>query len=85
MTYLDVIRILESNTNRLYVAVFYPSGTHEWLPVDRTEYLRQLKGIGNPEIPYPCLFEVEPDGEMFIHPRAVNGAGDDNRPWQEGD
>lgn len=72
VTYRDVIACLESYNGKLYVAVHYPTNTHEWLPVDKAEYLRQLKLISNPEVPYPCLFEVEPDNEMYIHPRANN-------------
>lgn len=72
--YLDVIKILEtSHSNRLSVAIFYKNGRYEWLPVDKTEYLRQLKLISSPEtVEYPCWVEVEPDGEMFIHPRVEN-------------
>ena len=74
-SYLDVIKLLEvSGDNRLYITAHYTNGRYEWLPVDKTEYLRQLKMIGNPEIDYPCRFEVEKDGEMFIHTRWANEA-----------
>ena len=71
-SYLCVIRLLEKTSGKLFVAVFYPSGTFEWLPVDKSEYLRQLKQIGNPEIDYPCLFEVDSDEDCFIHPKVEN-------------
>jgi len=72
-TYADVITLLEASGNHpLYVTVFYPNGPYEWLPVDKTEYLRQLKLINSPEVKYPCLIEVERDGEMFIHTQAEN-------------
>lgn len=72
-SYADVIRLLqESGNNRLYVTAHYKNGRHEWLPVDKAEYLRQLLMISNPEIDYPCYFEVERDGEMFIHTKGEN-------------
>lgn len=70
MTYKDVIETLEKSSEKLYVAVIYHTDCHEWLPVDKEEYIRQLSTISNPEtIPYPCWLEIEPDGEMFIHPK----------------
>ena len=74
-TYKDVINLIEVCSGQLYVAVIYATDRHEWLPVDKTEYLRQLRMIGNPEeCPYPCYFEVDKDGEMFIHPKTENVA-----------
>jgi len=72
--YNDVITLLEaSGTNRLHVVAHYSNGRHEWLPVDKAEYLRQLKMISSPEmVEYPCWFQVERDGEMFIHTKAEN-------------
>jgi len=67
-----MIRLLETNPNNVYVPVFYAKGSHEWLAIDRTLYLKNLKGIGNPEIAFPCLVEIEPDGEIFFHPKAEN-------------
>ena len=71
-TYGQVLAELERSTERLYVSVFYPTGTFEWLPVDKTEYIRQLKmmDLGSLLLPYPCYFEV--DGEMFIHSKGEN-------------
>jgi hypothetical protein len=74
MTYGQVLETLRQSTKPLYVAVIYAKGTHEWLPVDKTEYIRQL-GLIHPDslsLPYPCYFEIESDGEMFIHPRTEN-------------
>lgn len=68
-TYADVITLLKaSGKNKLHVTAHYANGRHEWLPVDKKEYLRQLKLISSPEtVKYPCWFEVESDGEMYIH------------------
>src|ERR1035438_9461864 len=73
-TYVDVITLLEaSGSHRLHVTAHYANGRYEWLPVDKIQYLQQLKAISNPEsVEYPCWFEVEPDGEMFIHTKAEN-------------
>ncbi len=74
-TYADIIKILEGaeKENGLFVAVIYPTDRHEWLPVDITEYLRQLKQIDKPQdYPYPCFFEIENDGDMYIHPKGEN-------------
>jgi hypothetical protein len=72
-TYADVINLLEASKEKVYVAVIYPSGRWEWLPVDKEEYLRQLKMISNAaDVPYPCRFEIERSGEMFIHPKVEN-------------
>jgi hypothetical protein len=75
-TYSDVLILLkESGKSNLYVAVIYPTGSHEWLPVDKTEYIRQLALIepqSAKSTPYPCWFEVEKDGEMYIHPKTEN-------------
>ena len=73
-TYADVITLLEaSGEHPLYVTAHYANGRYEWLPVDKAEYLRQLKLIDSPEMAeYPCWFEVERDGEMFIHTKAEN-------------
>jgi hypothetical protein len=69
MKYSDVIVLLEKSGNaRLYVTVHYVNGRYEWMPVDKAEYLRQLKMISNPsDVAYPCRFEVEKDDEMYIH------------------
>jgi len=73
-TYADVIKMLEQD-GKLFVAVFYPNHTSKsphygWLPVDKAEYLRQLRLILDPAgVDFPCYFEVEPDGDMFIHPK----------------
>lgn len=72
MTYKDIINLLEESKMGLFVPVFYHTGVYEWLPVDKQAYLRQLKLISNNDIPFPCLFEVESDGEMFIHPKMEN-------------
>lgn len=70
LTYKDVLNVIEKSSKRVYVAVFYHGGTYEWLPIDKQEYIRQLKMIANPEVcPFPCWFEIESDGEMFIHPK----------------
>lgn len=73
-TYAVVITFLEASENhRLYVTAHYPTGRYEWLPVDKAEYLRQLKQISSPELhQYPCWFQLERDGEMFIHTKAEN-------------
>jgi hypothetical protein len=72
--YNDVIALLgASGNNRLYITAHYANGRYEWLPVDKAEYLRQLKMIDSPElIEYPCWFQVERDGEMYIHTKAEN-------------
>jgi hypothetical protein len=73
-TYADVIILLKAFGNyRLSVTAHYANGRYEWLPVDKAEYLRQLELISNPDkVEYPCWFEIEPDGEMFIHTKAEN-------------
>lgn len=73
MTYADAIDLIDLASGKVYVAVHYPSGTYEWLPVDKTEYLRQLRMISNAaDVPYPCLIERDRDGEVFIHPKVPN-------------
>ena len=71
-TYADIIKVIEESDKRLSVAVIFSEKNWTWLPVDKAEYLRQLKMISNPEIPYPCWLELEPYGEMFIHPKVKN-------------
>ena len=74
--YADVLKLLlESGDNSLHVAVIYPTGKHEWLPVDKSEYIRQLSMINKQSAStteYPCYFEVESDGSMYIHPKIEN-------------
>jgi len=74
LTYADVIYILEHcGNNRLYVPSFYANGRYEWLPVDRQHYLKQITGIHEPaKAEYPCWFEIESNGEMFIHSKVEN-------------
>lgn len=73
-TYLDILTILRNSGDKgLYVAVIYENNRWEWLPVDKNKYIQLLDSMGNArEVPYPCYFEVEPDGEMFIHPKMEN-------------
>ena len=72
-TYKDIIDLLEKTTELVYVSVYYPSGRYEWLPVDRIEYLRQLKMIDQPEnYPFPCFVSVDSDLEVFIHSKQEN-------------
>jgi len=75
-TYSEVLSLIkESGESNLYVAVIYTNARHEWLPVDKAEYTRQLDMI-DPQsakvTPYPCYFEIEKDGEMYIHPKVEN-------------
>ena len=65
-TYLGLIKLIQACKGGIYVAVHYVSGTYEWLPVDKTEYIRQLQMIGNPEIPFPCMFDVDKDEDIYI-------------------
>ena len=72
-TYTKVIEQLENgikNNKELFVAVVFSDNHTEWIPVDRLFYQGFLKNIKNPESKYPCLFEVESDGHMYIHPDA---------------
>lgn len=72
-TYTGMIKLLEACRGMVYVAVHYhPKGTYEWLPVERTEYLRQLRMIGNPDIPFPCYFDTDADENIYIHTRKEN-------------
>jgi hypothetical protein len=70
-TYADILKMVETNPQGLFVAIIYTKkGTHEWLPVDKKIFIHQLRLISHPEQnTYPCYFEVERDGEMFIHPQ----------------
>ena len=69
-TYADVIRLLETSKTSISAPIFFLNGTYEWLPIDRTAWLAQLKEVSNPEQwTYPCHIEIERDGEMFLHPR----------------
>jgi hypothetical protein len=76
MTYQNVIDLLKRiETGKMYVPVFYLSGRHEWMPVDKMEYLRTLLQITNTNLdtlPFPCKVEIESDGEIFLHPRVEN-------------
>ena len=73
-SYKDLIDLLETSDKGLFAPVFYITGRTEWLPVDKVEYLRQIKMFDKPEtIPLPCYIEIESDGEVFIHPRQENG------------
>jgi hypothetical protein len=79
ITYADIIRIIEASkpTEGLFIPIFYGTGTHEWFPVNKAEYLNNLKGIHKPEtVAFPCLFQIEGDGEMFLHPKSENGLDD---------
>ena len=67
-----MIKLLESNPNRVHIPVFYVTGDYEWIVIDRVAYLQQLKMIGNPEIDFPCMVEIESDGEIFFHPKIEN-------------
>lgn len=75
-TYSDVLTHLKNTgENKLHVAVIYANDRHEWLPIDKKEYIRQLEQI-HPEsantTQYPCFFEIENSGDMFIHPKWEN-------------
>ena len=68
-TYAKVIRqLIWRDTTKIFVLVMYPTGTHEWLPVDKKEYLHQLRQITDPDAEYPCRVELEPAGEVYINP-----------------
>ena len=71
-TYSDMIALLESNPNQVFVPILYVNDRIEWFAIDRVEYLRQIKGISNPQFPFPCMIEIEPDGEIFFHPKVNN-------------
>lgn len=69
-TYQDIIEIIENSepSDRLSVAVFF-SGDLTWLPVDKEEYVRQIRMKDDPaKYNFPGWLQVENDGEMFIHP-----------------
>jgi len=75
-TYSDILTVLKNTgENKLHVAVIYANDRHEWLPIDKKEYIRQLDQI-HPKsastTPYPCFFEIENDKSMFIHPKWEN-------------
>ena len=71
------MRIVKESRKNLYAPVFYITGTYEWLPIDKIQFIRQLSLISNADkVEYPCYFEIESDGEMFIHPRMVNPESD---------
>jgi len=74
LTYADVIELLEVSPEKFFfVPVFFGTGTMEWMPVDKNEYVRQLRLISKPETyDYPCMVEIEHDGELFLHPKAEN-------------
>lgn len=64
------MRIVKESRKNLYAPVFYITGTYEWLPIDKIQFIHQLSLITNADkVEYPCYFEIESDGEMFIHPR----------------
>ena len=70
-TYAEVIRHLAwKDTTNVFVFVTYLNGRQEWLPVDKKEYLRQLRLITDPNVEYPCRVELEADGEIYINPTA---------------
>jgi len=72
-TYQDVIDQIEGSDCRLSVAVSYTDGRIDWLPVDKVAYVRQLRLIDFPrKYDFPCWLEIEPDGEMFIHPKVTD-------------
>jgi hypothetical protein len=74
-TYQDVIDQIESSDCRLHVAISYASGTIDWLPVDKVAYVHQLRLIDFPQnYKFPCWFEIEKDGDMYIHPKCENQA-----------
>lgn len=75
-TYNDVIRHLNHSKGRVSVAATYENGDYGWLPIDKAEYLRQLKMIGNPEINFPCMIKFD-GNETYIHPTGKNH-GDGN-------
>ena len=57
ITYAKFIELVENTEEKIYVPVFYLSGTHEWFAIDKTELLRILRQIANPDLdtlPYPC-------------------------------
>ena len=67
-SYANALTLIKNN-GRIYVAVIYENNRHEWLPVDKTEYIRQLEMITNAEnVEYPCWLQVW-DGDIYIHPK----------------
>jgi hypothetical protein len=72
-TYLEILNMFRgSGDKKLYVAVIYPTGGVDWLPVDKGEYIRQLSMIdplSAKNTSFPCYVETESDGEMYIHPK----------------
>lgn len=75
ISYKKFIELLEKSKEKIYVPVFYVSGTYEWLPIDKAEYLRILRQIANPDLdtlPFPCKVEIESDGQIFLHPKMEN-------------
>jgi hypothetical protein len=75
-TYSDILTLLKNTgENKLCVAVIYANDRHEWLPIDKKEYIQQLEQI-HPEsantTTYPCFFGIENDGSMLIYPKWEN-------------
>ena len=69
---LSAVELLPADKN-IFVSVHYPTGTMEWLMMDRTEYLRQLQMIGNPrERRFPCKADHDRSGDLFIQTDAEN-------------
>lgn len=74
LSYRDVIKTIKDlEQYDLLVPIVYANGNHTWIPVDKKAYVRQLRRIDDLTQPFPCLFEVERDRQMFIHPKAPNG------------
>jgi hypothetical protein len=82
-SYFDVLGEISksSSESRLSIAVFFTQvySRHEWLPVDKRQYIEYLSAI-EPQAakatPYPCWFEIDNDGDMFIHPNVRNSDDD---------
>jgi hypothetical protein len=71
-TMISALELLPADKD-LFVSAFYPTGTMEWIKVDKAEYLRCIQMVDKPrDKRFPCKADHDRSGNLFIETNAEN-------------
>lgn len=75
-TYRDIINAIRVSPGGVYVQFVYPTGTQEFLPIDKWHFFHDIAGpTKDMDRPYPCAVEVNGvTGDIYIYPQRPNNS-----------